>query len=168
MKFKQIGETSRDCTSPYEVSDYKAITVREFIEEALTERPAEWGDFTINDGTEDWFLKNKSEYKYGSVINHFSGDFLDMEISGITARGGYSNMDYTINIKKTEIPQMKRKVDIEEIRHFFTTANEQFEESGLSLLSVRFRRNEDGKLDDIFINYTENGINIHENEQNPK
>lgn len=63
---------------------------------------------------------------------------------------------------------MTRKVQIEEIRRFFETANRQFEEAGISLHNVRFKRDEEGCLAQISLNYTENGINIHEKDENPK
>lgn len=37
---------------------------------------------------------------------------------------------------------MKRNVDIEEIRQFFSISNSQFEEAGIALHSVRFIRDE--------------------------
>ena len=48
---------------------------------------------------------------------------------------------------------MQRKLNIEEIRRFFDTANNQFEESGLFMLRVRFNRDEDGHLQGIAIDY---------------
>ena len=48
---------------------------------------------------------------------------------------------------------MQRKLNIEEIRRFFDTANNQFEESGLFLLRVRFNRDEYGYLQGIAIDY---------------
>ena len=38
---------------------------------------------------------------------------------------------------------MKRKIDIEEVRRFFETANRQFEEAGVFLHRVRIVRSED-------------------------
>ena len=43
MKFTQLAFESGDCTAPYFVTDYKAKTVGEFIQEVLKERSSEWG-----------------------------------------------------------------------------------------------------------------------------
>lgn len=54
---------------------------------------------------------------------------------------------------------MKRKVDIEEIRRFFDACIAQFDESNIILHSVRFIRDEEGKMTQISLNYSEIDIN---------
>lgn len=50
---------------------------------------------------------------------------------------------------------MKRKITPQEVRHFFETANKQFEEAGFCLNNVHFTRDDDGKLTEIRMSYTE-------------
>lgn len=63
---------------------------------------------------------------------------------------------------------MKRKISTEEVRQFFETCIAQFDEAGLLLHAVRFIRDEEGKLEQISLNYSEIDINIHKDEKNPK
>ncbi|MCF0187924.1 MAG: hypothetical protein HUK04_00295 [Bacteroidaceae bacterium] len=59
------------------------------------------------------------------------------------------------------LTEMTVVVDIEEIRRFFDTANQQFEEAGIFLHRVRFQRSEDGTLTGIVMDYE----NRRENKQ---
>lgn len=63
---------------------------------------------------------------------------------------------------------MKRKLSKEEIRQFFQTCAAQFDEAGFVIHAVRFIRDEDGKLSDIHLNFTETDTIIHSDEKNSK
>ena len=43
MRFIKTGPTRGDETAPYNVTDYQAKTVVEFIHEMLEQNPNEWG-----------------------------------------------------------------------------------------------------------------------------
>ena len=47
MRFIQTHSMGSDCTAPYDVEDYKAKTVREFIDELLKERRNEFGEIEV-------------------------------------------------------------------------------------------------------------------------
>jgi len=96
MRFTQIGRTAGDETSPYKVTDYEAKTVGEFIQEVLKERPGEWGYISVNrhfyqDGS------TSCEYKHGVLLNELPKEMLGIKINEVSASGGWSRMDYTIN-----------------------------------------------------------------------
>lgn len=97
MKFTQIGETMGDETTPYEVTEQKSRTVREFIEEVLKEKPQEWGYISVGKHFYQDGAIGVCEYRYGKLVTEMSAHALDVEIKKISACGGWSRMDYTIN-----------------------------------------------------------------------
>lgn len=50
---------------------------------------------------------------------------------------------------------MEGKLTIEDVRCFLAAANRQFEQGGIFIGRIRFRRSETGDVEDIFINYEE-------------
>ena len=103
MKFTKIGKTFGDETTPYEVTEQRAKTVREFIEEVLEEKPDDWGYICVGNHFYEDGASGVCEYRYGEVVsNKLSNNVLDIEINKITACGGWSRMDYTINWNKSE------------------------------------------------------------------
>ena len=99
MKFKEIGDIRGDETRPYEVTDYKASTVGEFIEEVLKENPNEWGYFRADESKDMGFFDcPRIEYRYGKLLSQFGKAILDKKIVSIKADGGWSNMDYLIRL----------------------------------------------------------------------
>lgn len=62
---------------------------------------------------------------------------------------------------------MKRKISADEVRQFFQTSNKQFEEAGFYLNAIRFKRNENGALEDINLNYTEVNKEFDDTIQHP-
>lgn len=92
MKFYPISEVHSDCMTEYSVENYKANTVKDFIEEVLKERSGEYGKFRIEGN--DW---DKCIYKYGEITKHFNNkEILKKEVFYITSSGGYGLMDYVI------------------------------------------------------------------------
>ena len=96
MTFTEIGKTAGDDTTPYKITDYKAKTVGEFVEEVLTERPNEWGYISVN---KHFYQSGNTscEYADGLLKTELPKEVLDIEIKEIMACGGWSRMDYTIN-----------------------------------------------------------------------
>lgn len=97
MKFTQTGSTSGDCTAPYSVSNYKAQTVGEFIEEVLQNK-AEWGYIKVCIPNCSWLDYPSCEYRYGSIVEELDSSYLDKKIKSVDASGGWTRMDYYIKI----------------------------------------------------------------------
>ena len=97
MKFTQTGRVRGDETAPYDVTDYKAKTVSEFMTEVLEGRPHEWGYICV-DGW--WFDHPYVEYKDGSLIaGEIPAELMLNGIERVKAEGGWSRMDYCITTK---------------------------------------------------------------------
>lgn len=101
MKFTQNGRTMGDETTPYYVTDYKAETVREFVDEVL-ENKREWGYIAVKNTSHGFFFANPHcEYRYGELLSNLSNELLDATIEHIESCGGWSRMDYMV-FPKTE------------------------------------------------------------------
>lgn len=98
MLFTQIGKEAGDCTAPYSVTDYKALTVEDFITEVLTERPKEWGYISVDKPF--YVTEETCEYRHGGCLyNRIPQEILAKRIKSVEASGGWSRMDYVINTK---------------------------------------------------------------------
>ena len=87
-----------DCTSAYQVYFPENITVEQFINTAIQENPDEWGAFIL--GT---FGSTICQYNRGikQVRNlEYYYKVKDCHINTAWAHGGWSLMDYTLNIKE--------------------------------------------------------------------
>ena len=109
MRFIQTHSMGSDCTAPYDVKDYKAKTVREFIQEMLKERPNEWGEISVKCSF-NYLTRKDCEYRKGKLISELSPEVLDLEIQEVKSAGGWGNMDYLIFTKDKE-STMKRTED---------------------------------------------------------
>lgn len=99
MKFTQLKPEGGDCTAPYSVSEIKAKTVGELIEEILTENPNEWGYIGIK-SVKSIFGNPKCEYSYGKLLYSLPEDVLSKQLISVSASGGWSRMDYLITINE--------------------------------------------------------------------
>jgi len=99
MKFTQTGREGGDCTTPYNVTNYKSKTVGEFIKEVIAERPCEWGYIYVQRDGEGWLGCPKMEYRYGKELSNLPEDLESLEIEKIDAMGGWTNMDYCCHVK---------------------------------------------------------------------
>ena len=88
MKFTATGRTFGDETTPYSVTDYKARTVVEFVNEVL-ERRREWGEIAVQG-------LGCVEYRYGELLNPVPDAWQYRVIGSVGACGGWSRMDYHI------------------------------------------------------------------------
>ena len=90
--FEQTAPTGSDCTAPYKVFTDRECTVEQFIDTVLTR--GEWGKIYIK-GT-GWL-----EYERDKIITINIGFNLVLPrlIKCIRAAGGWSNMDYTIELR---------------------------------------------------------------------
>jgi hypothetical protein len=102
MKFTQTAPTGGDGTAPYDVSDYQAKTIVEFIHEMLAQRPNEWGYIEVKDGPagEGFYWRARIEYRYGELLNEIPDAWQYRKIGNVKAAGGWSRMDYLITPKR--------------------------------------------------------------------
>ena len=91
MKLTAIGRTLGYETTPYSVTDYKAKTVVEFVNEVL-ERTREWGYINVNE-------LGSIEYRKGELLNPIPDTWQYKMIDKIESVGGWTRMDYYITTK---------------------------------------------------------------------
>ncbi len=96
MRYK--GPTAGDCMAPYYVDFKKVSTVREFIE-AVLKNTEEWGYIGIC-SKDNIFGSPNNEFRYGKAdISNDIEKYLDSIIIGATAHGGWSRMDYLLEVE---------------------------------------------------------------------
>ena len=88
MKLIRTSKVFGDETALYDVVDYKATTVGEFITEVLKEFPREWGYIEVK--------HSKCEYRNGELLSKLPSNLLHETIHSIKGDGGWSRMDYNI------------------------------------------------------------------------
>jgi len=94
---EQISETFGDCTALYSVEMTKPYTVKEFIKQVL--RKKEWGYVGIeNKYGESIFGDPRCEYKGSKLITEMPKEVLDKPVLRASASGGWTRMDYTLEI----------------------------------------------------------------------
>lgn len=100
LTFIQTHAAGGDETAPYDVILDKPYTVGEFINEVLTTRSNEWGEFTVKN-KKGWYVE--IEYHYGEIetldghqVTKLPDDLCALLISEVKASGGWSNMDYDL------------------------------------------------------------------------
>lgn len=99
MKFEQITPTAGDCTAWYKVTDYKANTIGELIEEVLQDKQ-EWGYIKVLEGPDaEWWNCPQCEYRYGKLISLLPENILSKKIISIEANGGWTAMDYHVSVE---------------------------------------------------------------------
>lgn len=98
IKLKQNTPTGGDCTAGYAVTLDKEYTVRELINEVLTRK--EWGYIGIHNDGQAWFERGtpNCKYKQDKLLTDMPPEVLNMKIKSVTARGGWSRMDYVIKL----------------------------------------------------------------------
>ena len=93
FELRAAGPEAGDCTTPYHVEFYGECTVREFIDEVLKQN--EWGYVRIG----KFFDGPQIEYSHEKIVSGvFSPDILDAIIKNATAHGGWTRMDYMLDI----------------------------------------------------------------------
>lgn len=94
--------SSSDATCGYELYFIKPCTLKQFIEDVISNKK-EWGYIGIQ-------LKDKAtifgdpyiEYRWGKLLSKFPGELLDKQIdikAKHKASGGWSRMDYLVRLK---------------------------------------------------------------------
>ncbi len=102
LNFKCTGGPYGDATSSYDVAVPKGMTLEEFINAVLDEKPKEWGDICLG-----WSGPTLIEYKRGSLFNPSKelSENLHKEVVAVKASGGWSLMSYYLTLKDPE-PQI--------------------------------------------------------------
>lgn len=98
FKLSQSSQVRGDCTASYDVTIIGNGTVGEFIDAVLEKCSKEWGYIGIC-STECSFGKPAMEYKHGKAINREEmSDFESKQVKSVVADGGWSRMDYVIQL----------------------------------------------------------------------
>ena len=100
-----------DCTSHYEVTFPKNITVDEFIKLVIQENPKEWGEFGI------YWNYPLAKYRDGKLFTAVALDeYRNIKVLRVQAHGGWSRMDYIIDPEKPPKPRLK--IDFRQVTQF--------------------------------------------------
>lgn len=102
LKFIQTGGPYGDATSRYVVELNREFTVEEFINEVL--KRDEWGQIRVLNS------EIRGKQPFGALVVEYRGDqiigrgigyrqYLDQKVRSVRASGGWSAMDYTINLE---------------------------------------------------------------------
>lgn len=95
LTFDQIRPEGSDCTAPYKVIPNRQCTLQELIDHVLANRPHEWGYVGIG----GWPCSRRAEYRWGKLLNSdLTNAELKSPIKTIEAQGGWSRMDYFVEI----------------------------------------------------------------------
>ena len=102
MKFKleMSGAERSDCTAPYKVIITEDGTLKELIDEILTNRKNDWGYIGIY-SDKSFFGDPRMEYRYGKSIGREAlAAYEDKKVRMAKADGGWSNMDYVVVLEE--------------------------------------------------------------------
>lgn len=97
LNFKHL-QSNGDATSNYAVEFSKGLTTRKLVDIVLRHSPDEWGYVELKD---PYKRSEILEYKCGKIVSIDNALFekvADIEIATITASGGYSRMDYVVDL----------------------------------------------------------------------
>lgn len=98
----QCTPTAGDCTAGYRVDLDKEYTLQEFIDVILTNKKDEWGMIRIVKRNCPWYCCPSIGYRYGNITNtpNIPKKFFDYKVKSVTARGGWTAMDYIVTLEK--------------------------------------------------------------------
>jgi len=97
LKFTTTSHVFGDCTQRFSVAYDGILTVKEFIDIVLKENQDEWGYIGIKCKGEI-FGNPKCEYSKGKLLYEMTEDVLTKNIVDVTAQGGWTRVDYLIEI----------------------------------------------------------------------
>lgn len=99
LKVKSYGKMRSDCTMKYIISWTGELTVKEFIDCVLIERPNEHGRISIDSG-DAIFGDPYIEYKQGEIFRHTTA-FDELEhkkVKTAWGNGGYLKINYVLKV----------------------------------------------------------------------
>ena len=89
MRFIQTHSTGSDETAPYDIVDYEAKFVGEFVPEMLNQCKHSWGKISI-------MGFGRVEYADGTLLKKFPDEWKNLKITKVQCAGGWGRMDYRI------------------------------------------------------------------------
>lgn len=98
FKLVCTGGPYGDCCCSYDIELRGEWTVQEFVEAVLKKNGNEWGYFYIGGGRNMFDKPYRAEYRYGKLKEPIQGKIARRKIKRVTAHGGWSLMDYTVDI----------------------------------------------------------------------
>lgn len=102
FELRAEGPMAGDCTTLYDVVFHNECTVREFIDEVL--KKGEWGYVRIGSR----FDGPQIEYRHDKIVSGvFCQDILNAKITTATAHGGWTMMDYMLDIRPDELTRLR-------------------------------------------------------------
>lgn len=107
MRFIETHSMGSDCTAPFNVEDYKAKTVEEFIHEMLKECPNSWGAIDVKTKNPSIIGSRVCEYNRGKTTP-MKMDLLNLKIERVTGSGGWGCYDFDIWTKSDDIKIFER------------------------------------------------------------
>ena len=96
FEMHSTGKVRGDCTEPFKVILDKEYTVGEFVQTVLTRD--EWGYICVSN---KWkvFGNTECEYSHENLKVAFPDEILCKKVVAASADGGWSRMDYWLQIK---------------------------------------------------------------------
>lgn len=99
-----VGPVSYDCTSRYNFRLSREYSLREFLREILSSCKNEWGTIYVKNANDSSPIISCPAigYKHGEIetsSNHITCEMMDSQIENVRGCGGYSNMDYLVELR---------------------------------------------------------------------
>lgn len=89
-----------ECTGKYDISMDHPYTVKEFIDDMLSQFPDEWGSIQLYKRGEIWGDNIvRCEYEYGRLVSSLPEKYMEREVYIAEARAGFSRMDITLTLQ---------------------------------------------------------------------
>lgn len=98
FKLRRASGPFGDATSCYVVDFDRDYTVREFLKELL-QRGRDWGSIDLRLAKE----LHTCDYCYGKAYGPVPTEWLDKRIKSAAAHGGWSNMDYIVELRGNDL-----------------------------------------------------------------
>lgn len=98
MEVYSVGNYGSDCTCDFAVKFSKKYTVREFLNLVLERN--EWGNICFSVGKIKYFSEIQCIYKGKEITySNIPEEYMNRYVLDAKAHGGWSNMDYAVEIK---------------------------------------------------------------------
>lgn len=97
IKLKATGHMGGDATYPYDAIMDKPYTVREFVDEVVSEN-RNWGVIRYTTSTANRFGEYVCDYRYGDVIGEIDDGIANRRVTDAWGSGGWSRYDFTLLI----------------------------------------------------------------------
>lgn len=94
--------TKNNYITKYRVDLDKEYTLQEFVDAILTNKKDEWGVIRIPKRNFAWYRFPCISYRYGNITNktNIPEKVFGYNVKSVTASGGWTAMDYIVNLEK--------------------------------------------------------------------